>query len=307
MGWFGSRSKQPATRQVRNPRASVKPVISYQANQTIRAETSRGDDRVKPVKNRQTFWQRTWVRNSPSLVALFAICLCVLYCLGLSTDAKVVVAGDSPQAIVLRDKKDYQQGAQQLLSRSLLNRTKFTVNSGGFEKTFKEEFPEVADVSLSLPLVSRRPVVTISTAQPQMIMTAGGQAYVLDKRGTVIMPAKDLSSTIRDKLPVVNDQTGLAVDIGKTVLPAEQISFITTVMGQLKAKQIAIETATLPAAANEFDIKLAGLPYFVKFNLTSDAREAVGSLLATKRQLESMNATPAQYIDVRIAGRAYYQ
>lgn len=307
MGWL-KKKKQPESRQARNPRTPTRPVISYQANQTIRAtESNRGEERAKPTYQRTSFWERNWVRNFPSLLALIAVSLCVLYCLGLSTDAKVVVAGDSPQAVVLREKEEYQQGAQQILNQSILNRTKFTVDSGGFEKAFKEEFPEVADVSLSLPLVSRRPVVTISTAQPQMILTAGGQAYVLDRRGTVIMLAKDLNSSIRDSLPIVNDQSGLAIEVGKTVLPAEQISFITTVIAQLKAKQIAVESVSLPATANQVDIKPAGLSYYVKFNVETEAREAAGSYIATKQQLESSRTVPSQYVDVRVPGRAYYQ
>lgn len=307
MGWFTS--KKPVGRQERVPRSQSKPVISYQANQTLRlnSQQSRGEDKVKPTYHRTSFWQRTWVRNFPSLVALFAVTLCILYCLGLSTNAKVVVAGDSPQSDILRNREDYQAGAQQILGRSLLNQTKFTVNSGDFEKAFKEEFPEVADVSLSLPLISRRPVVTISTAEPQLILTAQSQPYVLDRRGTVVMPAKDLSSSIRDKLPVVNDQSGLSVAVGKTVLPAEHIIFITSVISQLTAKQVTIESITLPATANEVDIKIKGQPYFVKFNVETSAREAAGSYLATKQYLESTKATPAQYIDVRIPGRAYYQ
>lgn len=307
MGWF--KSSKPAPRRERQPRTQAKPVISYQANQTLRvtSEQSRGEEWVKPTYKRTSFWQRTWVRNFPSLVALFAVTICVLYCLGLSTNAKVVVAGDSPQSDILRERQDYQAGAQQILNRSLLSRTKFTVNSGDFEKAFKEEFPEVADVSISLPLISRRPVVTISTAEPQLILTAQSQAYVLDRRGTVVMPAKDLSSSIRDKLPVVNDQSGLSVAVGKTVLPAEHIAFITSVIAQLNAKQVSVETVTLPAIATEVDIKPKGVAYFIKFNLETPAREAAGSYLATKQHLETNKVMPGQYIDVRIPGRAYYQ
>jgi hypothetical protein len=120
------------------------------------------------------------------------------------------------------------------------------------------------------------------------------------------MMANDLSSSIRQTLPVVNDQSGIAVEVGKTVLPAEDIAFMTTVIAQLKAKQINAETITLPATAHEVDIKPAGQAYTVKFNVDTDAREAAGAYLATKQKLEQTNVKPAQYIDVRVPGRAYY-
>lgn len=308
MGWL-KRSKKVPERQTRAPRVQTKGVFSYNTNQTIRAaEQSRADDRPKkPTYQRTSFWERHWVRNFPSIVALAAVTVSVLYCLSLTTNARVVVAGTSAQSVILRDKADYQKGAQQILNQSFLSYTKFTVDTGAFEKAFKEAFPEVDDVSLALPLVSRRPVVTISTAQPQMIVTAGGQAYVVDKRGSVIMLAKDLSSSVRDNLPVVNDQTGLEIAVGKTVLPAEQIAYITTVINQLKAQNVAIESVTLPASANQLDVKPQGVPYFIKFNLVTDAREGVGTFIATKKKLDQSKTTPSQYIDVRVPGRAYYQ
>ena len=64
---------------------------------------------------------------------------------------------------------------------------------------------------------------------------------------------------------------------------------------------------TLPPAASELDVKIAGKPYFVKFNLQADdARRQAGTFLATQAQLQRKGITPAQYIDVRVEGRAYY-
>jgi hypothetical protein len=303
------RQKNNNKQRARQPGASKAGVFSYTANQTIRAsqQNRQPSKSNAPTYARSAWWQHAWIRNLPSLIALTAISLSVLYCLGLSTNPKIVISASSPQSIVLRDKADYQQGAQRILSQSLLSRTKFTVDSAGFEKAFRAEFPEVADVSLALPLVSRRPVVTISTAQPQLILTSQGQAYVLDKRGTVIMSANELSSSVRSNLAVINDQSGLAVSVGKTVLPTEDIQFISTVIAQLRAKQITPESVTLPKVAHEVDIKPSGQPYYIKFSLDTSAREAAGTYLAVKQKFEQTNTLPSQYIDVRVPGRAYYQ
>ena len=290
--------KPTNARQPSKPTAT-RGVISYNVNRVA------GTGKVAKPKAGH-WWQRGWIRNLPSLVALGVITLSVLYCLGLSTSPKVVVSTSSPQAVVLRDKAEYQRGAQRILEGSIFSRTKFTVNAGGFEKAFRTEFPEVDEVALALPIVSRTPIVTISTAQPQLLLTAQGKVYVLDKRGTAIMMANDLSSSIRQTLPVINDQSGANVEVGQTVLPAEDVAFITTVLTQLKAKQVTPEAITLPATAHEVDIKPSGKAYFVKFNVDTDAREAAGAYLATRQKLEETKVNPAQYIDVRVPGRAYY-
>lgn len=291
----------PSPKQGRQPSkpTATRGVISYNVNRVA------GTGKVAKPKAGH-WWQTGWVRNLPSLVALGVITLSVLFCLGLSTNPKVVVSTSSPQAVVLREKSEYQKGAQRILEQSLFSRTKFTVNAGGFEKAFRAEFPEVDDVALALPIVSRTPIVTLSTAQPQLLLTSQGKVYVLDKRGTAIMTANDLSSSVRQTLPVINDQSGVTVEVGKSVLPAEDISFITTVLAQLKAKQVTPESITLPATAHEVDIKPAGQPYYVKFNVDTDAREAAGAYLATKQKLEQTNVKPSQYVDVRVPGRAYY-
>ena len=76
----------------------------------------------------------------------------------------------------------------------------------------------------------------------------------------------------------------------------------------MAAKHITITSMTLPPAADELDVHLTGVNYYIKFNLANDdARQQVGTFLATQAQLKSQGITPGQYIDVRVDGRAYYQ
>lgn len=253
-----------------------------------------------------TGWlQKTWVRNLPSIVALSVLLVIVLYCLGLSTNQpKVILSGSGAG---LRPVAVYQAGAQQILNQSLLSRTKFTINTAGFQQDFQDRFPEVSQVSLGLPLIGRRPVVSIVAAQPEIILTSNNQAYVIDKRGKAIMTAADLSLPARQKLPVINDQSGLQVKVGQTVLSSQNIRFVMIVLEQLGAKQLSTSTITLPAIPHQLNIGISGQPYIIKFDFDSDAREAVGSFLATKQYLDQKQVVPAAYVDVRVDGRVYYK
>ncbi|MEO8784855.1 MAG: hypothetical protein ABI221_00780, partial [Candidatus Saccharimonadales bacterium] len=217
-----------------------------------------------------TGWlQKTWVRNLPSIVALSVLLVIVLYCLGLSTNQpKVILSGSGAG---LRPVAVYQAGAQQILNQSLLSRTKFTINTAGFQQDFQDRFPEVSQVSLGLPLIGRRPVVSIVAAQPEIILTSNNQAYVIDKRGKAIMTAADLSLPARQKLPVINDQSGLQVKVGQTVLSSQNIRFVMIVLEQLGAKQLSTSTITLPAIPHQLNIGISGQPYIIKFDFDSDA------------------------------------
>lgn len=290
-------------------------VFSYHSNARPAAREGEPGTRVasgapKGVKRTPVgpWWRRTWVRNLPSLIALLVVVASLLYCLGLTTNAQVNFAGaKNDEALSLRSKDEYQAGAEEILNDSIFNRTKFTINTQHFNEAFHAKFPEVADVAITIPLISRRPVVNISTAQPQLILQTNGQAYVLDMRGMAIMKAQDLPSETRSKLPQVQDQTGLQIEVGKGVLPTQDIAYITEVNRQFAAKGMQVEGVILPPRAHEIDIRLAGVPYTIKFSVDTNAREAVGTYLATRAELQKQNVTPAEYVDVRVEGRAYYK
>lgn len=306
---FGRKRRNPGQRR---PKNAPKTVFSYYSNRpaaTNRPSTagpSRDYEGYSSVP-RARWGGRQWLKHLPSLIALLAVTFSVLYCLSLSSQPKVLVITGSLKSSGLRDQKDYQAGAEKILNRSVLNRTKFTINTQAFNREFKQEFPEVSDAAITLPLVSRRPIVTITTAQPAVILTSNNQAFVLDKRGTVIMPASQLSSSNRQSLPTVTDQSNLKIESGKTVLPGDYVEYIVAVLAQLQAKQVKAESLSLPNQAHQLDVKIAGQPYYIKFSFDTDAREATGSFLAVKQKLEQDKTVPSQYIDVRVVGRAYYQ
>ncbi len=299
-------SAAPRRRQPTGVSSSRRPVFSYHSGRSAATEPEAGYTPPASAggssKHSRGWRRRSWVRNLPSLIALGAVLASVLYCLGLAPNPKII-----SDDLALRTKEEYQQGAQQILKESLLNRTKLTINTKHFERVFRERFPEVADVGLTLPLISRRPVITVSTARPELILATQDQAYVLDKRGVAIMQAQDLPNETRQKLPVIQDQSNTPVELGKGILSTEDVEFITTVLEQLTAKGLSVQAITLPPRAHQVDIRINGQPYYVKFSVDSDGREAAGAFLAIKAKLERENSTPSEYIDVRVDGRAYYK
>lgn len=279
------------------------PTYSYYANRNREGGKTRTT--ISDIQSKIT--NRQWVRNLPSLVALGVVLVSLIWCLGLTTTPKVILSMPNSKTTPLRDKAEYQAGAAEILSSSVFNRSKVTINTAAFTKAFTNKYPEVGDVSVSLPLIGRRPVISIDTAEPVVVLSSNNQLYVLDKRGKAIMKAEELQTAARKSLPVVSDDSGMAVKTGQTVLPSDEIAFLITVLAQLKAKNIPVESITLPKAAKEMQLRIAGQKYYVKFNFATDPMVAVGSFLAVKAKLEQSNTIPAEYIDVRVEERAYYK
>ncbi len=252
---------------------------------------------------------RFWLQRFGLIVLLVAAVASVINVLSLSSDAKVVSLAGVANNSLLSPTQVYEAAASQQLRSSIWNRNKITVDTGQLRRQLLSQFSELDGVSVTLPLLAHRPVVYIQPAQPALILaTQHDAAFVIDTSGKTLLEAVNPSAFNQPNLLVIQDQSGLSLALNKQALSADNVRFIQTIAAQLAAKQITATGMTLPAAASELDVQLAGRPYFAKFNLQSDnPKGEAGTLLATLAQLGQQNITPSHYVDVRVDGRAYYQ
>lgn len=226
--------------------------------------------------------------------------------LSLTGNPKVVPLTDT--APLLQSQQVYQVAAAKVVTASFWNKNKITFNSHEVSQQLLKQFPELANVTVTLPLLAHRPVIYIEPAQPALILSTTSGSYVLDTTGTVLLVNTASGLVASLSLPVVTDQSGLSIKLGHQVLTSGDVSFIQTVLGQLKAKQLVASSIVLPAVSRELDVYIAGQSYFVKFNLITDnPRQQAGTFLAALSKLQSQSVKPSTYIDVRVDGRAYYQ
>jgi hypothetical protein len=275
------------------------PVFSYY---TSRSRSSEPTGRGGEVAPRSKRWHYI-----PSLIAAAAIIVSLGYMLVLDTQPRISLAGD-PQTVALRTNETYAAAAQDILGRSWFNRNKLTVDGGSFVRSMKQQFPELQEVAMTLPLLGHRPIVKVLPLQPVLMLNSStGGLFVVGQDGKAVAARSEANNPALQNLPVVTDQTGLKIETGKGALPADEVTFIAKLTAQLKAQQLTPASLTLPAVANELDVRLEGVPYFIKFNTNSDVREQTGTFLAAKQKLEAMHVTPAEYIDVRVEEKAFYK
>jgi len=251
-----------------------------------------------------------WLQRTSRTILGIIIVLLLLANLLLSNQVRIVVVdSEMPGSkVFLRDQATYTHAIQDALSDSILNGNKVTINTEAVAQKMRRQFPELAAVTITLPLVGRQPVVYMQPATPKLILTTtAGSSFVLDSTGRALLTGNQIAALSSMHLPVVNDQSGLEVDVQSTVLPGSTVDFITEVIAQLKAKKLEITSLVLPAGTSEVHLKTTGAGYVTKFNLQGSAREEAGSFLATKQYLESQHKTPAEYIDVRVENRVYYR
>jgi len=297
--------KKSSTRQRRPAviKQDRQAVFSYYSQRP--STETQGNKRIKRTAPK-TPGSRPWWHYAPSIMALIAIAVSLLYILGLSTNPKVLQSGGSGKEL-LRPTSTYQQAAQKQFKSSVLNLSKLTINTSAITDQLQSQFPELADVSIALPLVGRRPIVYVVPSLPAMILKAGPNNFVINQQGKAIMTLDQLTAVADQHLPIITDQSGLAIKVGQAALPSTYVSFVATVLGQLQAKKLMVDGLVLPAKSFELDVHISGQAYTIKMNLQNDATQQIGAFLAASQKLAQNNQAPASYFDVRVPGRVYYK
>jgi|SRR3989344_856186 len=291
---LSNRSRRPIVE-----RLEKQPVFSYYGQH--RSKQSR---RPSQVLNKR-IGLRPWWHFVPSIISITAITISLVYMLGLSANPKVISQGNS--SLLLHPIGDYQKAAQQQFESSWLNRSKITVNTSAIAGQLKDKFPELADVSITLPLIGRRPVVYILPSPLELVLKTQSGNFVINHQGKAVLDLGRRIPTSSQTLPIVTDQSGLDVKVGQTAIPASYVDFTSTVLQQLRAKQFLVDSIVLPARSFELDVRLRGQLYTIKMNLQNDATQQIGTFLAAEQKLTQSDQIPADYFDVRVPGRIYYK
>lgn len=293
---LGRRQKQIPGRKPSQARGSSTPVFSYYAS---RSDNSVTTGRHKPKHNFQ-------LKLIPTYVALITIFFSIIYVATLSTDPRIVPHGHD-DSVVLQSTEIYRYAAQELLGGSVFNYSKLLINTREIERKIQDQFPELVGVSITVPLISRRPIVAIEPATPALVLATKNGNYVIDQQGVAILKPSNLDAFVSLELPRISDESDLDPETGKQSLPSDDVRFITEIARQLMAKNLELESMTLPAIANELHVKIKGEGYVVKFNLQGDPRLQAGTYLAVKERLARDGVKPSEYVDVRVEEKAFYR
>ncbi len=245
-------------------------------------------------------------KRLPIILMFVLLAGCLLYTTTLTDSAKFVVTRPSgvPE---LRKASEYQQTADAILSSSMLNKNKITIDTAKIRSELMSNFPELDRVEVVLPLMGHRPIVEAVVSRPVLRVASQNGIYLVGSSGKALIEAKDIpAGTVIDTV-LVSEEAQLNVKPGKAILAGSDVTFITTLAGQLKSKQLTISTLTLPPLASELRLQVEGEPFYVKFSLLADPRLSAGQYLAMRNYLQKQNIVPKEYIDARVEEKVYFK
>ncbi len=284
------------------PNPPARSMYSYYSVPTgAKAEAGRNKDYAKRLNPKYSWW-----RHIPTILAAGLIIISIGYALSLNTNPKIIQLATGSD-LFLQAPSVYRAAAQKQFKGSILNTNKITVNISGITRQLRQQFPELSDVSITVPMLGHRPIIYLAPSKPTMILNSNGNSYVLNDRAIAVIRTNSIPNLTNLKLPTLTDETNLPIKLGDTTLPVSNLNFITTVVDQLQTQKIKIKSLILAPRANELDIQIEGQSYFIKMDIQGEANEQSGAFVAVNNQLTKLQQLPKDYIDVRVPGRAYYK
>lgn len=298
---FRPHKKQADTRT--GPRSvtgsSRAPVFSYHAQRSHDARNT-GRYETLSVPRRSL---RPSLKYVPSWIASFAIIASLFYASTLQSNAIIDIT--TPSGSLNRSEQAYHDVVSASLRSTPLSYTKWTIQTDMVANDLQDAFPEVQRVSVNLPLLGRRPIIQIKTAEPVFLLAStNGAAYYIDSDGRAVLRPGDLDAPLPGVV-TVRDTSGIEVGARKQIVPTATVAFIQDITKQFAEKSISIEHIELPAVAYEVRVKPKDQSHYVKFYLEEESRVQIGAYFAARDEIARKKLIAAEYVDVRIPGRLF--
>lgn len=176
----------------------------------------------------------------------------------------------------------------------------------------QREYPEISGVITShrAPL-STEVSVELAFRTPQFVWRdANKQTQFVDSQG-ILFSANRVRGITPDALVHIEDQSGVVLDAGTSVLTRPLVEFVGAMPAELKGvfpdKKTEIKQVIIPESIREIHVRFDRRPYLVKFSSMRPLPEQVGELRSLAAYLERRGITPRSYVDLRTPLKAYYK
>lgn len=281
------RSRKPRT-------AGGKVPLTY-----YRSGSSDGANRPPEKKAPPRKKLKKFLTTALSLIIVVIILVGLFYTLIVKPTPKIILSSAS-----YHQPSDYYSFASAQLS-SLKNRSKVTFDQNSVIENIKKKYPEISSASVELPLFSQTPTLRLNISTPSFFLSSSGESYVVDNQGVVIAKKEALPQITN--LPLLVDESGFSARVGQQVLGQQGAAFIISLVAQCAKAKVPVQSLILPPLAQELDLRTTDRGYSTKFFLGSDPLSQIGQFLAARHKFDVSGEQPAQYLDVRVAGKVFYK
>jgi len=239
------------------------------------------------------------------LGGIFLLILGVILLLALligQLTAQVNVTVKATGLIQPVDTAMYTKSISAYLNAHPVERLRFSLSDSQLLSYVTHDHPEVASVAQTTTWGTGTTNFAISLRQPVAGWQINHQQYYVDASGVAFQKNYFASPSVQ-----IVDQSGATPSGGATVTSTRFLSFIGKIVSIAQGRGYSVTQAILPAGTTrEVALTLQGVAPQIRLSVDRGAGEQMEDADRAIKYLASHGVT-AQYIDVRISGRAYYQ
>ncbi|MEO6110095.1 MAG: hypothetical protein ABIP50_03750 [Candidatus Saccharimonadales bacterium] len=233
------------------------------------------------------------------LLVVIAITLLVLVITQLT--ARVVIAGSSTAVTTAIDSTRYEKVINDYLGVHPASRFRFALDQKDLSSYAAAAVPEVSRITQngSTHLVETKFIITFR--QPVAGWQINDKQYYVDDQGIVFEKNYYQTPTVQ-----IIDESGISPEQGSAVASARLLSFVGRVVALAKGSGYEVTQAILPVGTTrQLEIRFKDVQPLVKLSIDRGAGEQVEDTVRSLRFLTSKGQS-AEYVDVRVSGRAVY-
>ncbi len=260
--------------------------------------SSRGQfktDRIKSIELRK---HRRKIVNLLVLL-LFLFGLIAFLVMNFVSTPKVALAQlgvNTPQT------QDYQKSISDYFGAHPFERFSFLLNEAGLQTAVMDDHSEIESIDVTRNWYGGGSVFNLYFRTPILVWKTDVKKYYVDANGITFDYNYFAEPTLE-----VTDQSGITLEQNEVVASASFIRFlgqiVTAINSYSYGKVIAI---IVPSATREADLKLEGREYLIKTSTDRDPLQEAEDIANALKYFDK-NVIVPQYVDVRVAHKAYYK
>lgn len=304
---FPKRSKKPGDVTPRRRRISEDDLelpttavnSQFKRNQTLSSYKHNTPDESSRRKAHHLALQR---RKLSGIFAIVIAVVVLLLFLLWQLIAQISITTSTKQLNEAFEGTAYEKVVNEYLSINPAERLRFVLNENRLSDYVAAQLPEVEKVSLSgVPGVAQGNF-SITFRTPVAGWQINAKQYYVDADGVVFQKNYYTSPTVQ-----IVDESGITPEQGTAVAGERLLGFLGRVVAQAEGRGYNVTRAILPASTTrQVDLFVDGIATRMKLSIDRGAGEQVEDFDRVLKQL-SRQGSVAEYVDVRVQGRAAYR
>lgn len=216
--------------------------------------------------------------------------------------AQVSITTSTKQLNEAFENTAYEKLVNEYLTINPAERLRFALNEDKLTDYVTAQLPEVEKLALSGAPGIARGNFSITFRTPVAGWQINGKQNYVDANGVVFEKNYYASPTVQ-----IIDESGITPEQGTAVAGERLLGFLGRVVAQAEGRGYSVTRAVLPAnTTRQVDLFVDGIETRLKLSIDRGAGEQMEDVDRVLKQLTRQNAK-AEYVDVRIQGRAAYR